>query len=116
MNTTTTRVAKYAGAGLAGIATTCVLAAPALAMRPDPTPGSGQHNVYDSCATRGCPSDTSLGARDGQASTPASRVGASSSHGVNWSTLVAGFGGGAMLTGVAVLGAAQLHRRQTRPA
>ena len=99
MNTTTLRITKYAGAGVAALATTCVLAAPAMAMRPEPVPGTNQQAV---------PSPV-----DPQPSTPS--IG-STSDGFDWSTLAAGLGGGAMLTGVAVIGADQLRRRQRRPA
>jgi hypothetical protein len=98
MNTTTLRVAKYAGAGLAGITASCVLAAPALAMRPDPIPGSGHTQVSPPPAE------------------PASPQGGTASDGLDWSTLGAGVGGGAMLTGIVVVGVAQLRRRQPRPA
>jgi hypothetical protein len=109
MNTTTLQIAKYAGAGVAGIATSCVLAAPALAMQPpvpDPVPGSGQHHkIFDS-----------LDGRQGPAATPPSTSGGSASSGIDWSTLAATLGGGAMLAGVAVLGATQVRRRPVRPA
>ena len=106
MNTTTLRVARYAGVGLAGIATSCVLAAPAQAMRPDPTPGGGQRD----------PGTTNSQVTEHDATTNPTRGGVSTTDGIDWSSLAAGFGSGAMLTGVVVIGATQLHRRQARPA
>jgi hypothetical protein len=110
MNTnTTTRVAKYAGACVGGLATSFVLAAPALAMQPpvpDPVPGSGQHHkIFDSLDGRGGPAATS----------PATDTG-SVSDGIDWSTLATALGGGMALTGAVVLGATQIRRRSARPA
>jgi hypothetical protein len=131
MNTTTTRVAKYAGAGLAGIATSCVLAAPALAMRPDPTPGSGQHQriyesdiIANSASTKdpagpaASPGNARLADHwDGHTGSPATATGTNpTSGGADWSNLATAFGGGVVLTGAIAMGATQLHRRQTRPA
>lgn len=116
MNTTTTRFAKYAGAGLAGIATSCALAAPALAMRPDPTPGGGGQNpgTTDSRVAQQSVQDRYLASLDHAAATATANNtrAVSSAGGVDWSALAAGFGGGAMLTGVVVLGATQLQRRR----
>jgi hypothetical protein len=100
MNTTTLRITKYAGAGVAALATTCVLAAPATAMRPEPVPRTNQQAV-PTTTDHESPSTPSIG---------------SSSDGFDWSTLAAGLGGGAMLTGVVVIGASELRRRQARPA
>ncbi|RNM12407.1 hypothetical protein [Nocardioides pocheonensis] len=109
MNTFTADLAKYAGACVAGIATSCVLAAPALAMQPpvpDPVPGSGEHHkIFDSLDGRGGPAPT----------TPTTDVG-STSDGIDWSTLGAALGGGMALVGAGALGATQIHRRQARPA
>jgi hypothetical protein len=137
--TTTTRFAKYAGAGLAGIATSCALAAPALAMRPDPIPSGGQnHGTTNSReqsvqnpSVKPAPPSTNSGvgtyggsvpldgqpveSRQGPTTTPASTVAGSTSGGIDWSTLATGLSGGVLLSG-AVVGAAQLRRRQARPA
>lgn len=110
MNTTSLRIAKYAGAGIAGLATSVVLAAPALAMRPDPIPGSGQQQrIYESdiIANSGSPED-----REGPAATLASRTGGSTSGGMDWSSVATGLGGGAVLGGAVVLSAAQARRRR----
>jgi hypothetical protein len=109
MNATTVRIATYAGACVAGLATSCVLAAPALAMAPPvpaPEPGSGQHHkIFDS-----------LDGRSGPAATQASADIGSASGGVDWSTLAYVLGGGMALTGFVVLGATQVRRHQEHPA
>jgi hypothetical protein len=110
MNTTSLRIAKYAGAGIAGLATSVVLAAPALAMRPDPIPESGQtQRIYESqiIADAAHAND-----RKGQAAAVASRIGDSTSGGTDWSSVATGLGGGAVLGGAVVLGAAQARRRR----
>lgn len=111
MNTTTLRVARYAGAGLVGIAASGVLAAPALAMRLDPIPGDGQVQIAPH------PDQGTANSLVGTTTpTPASDRAGSASDGIDWSSLAAGFGGGAMLTGVVVFGAKQFQRHQARPA
>jgi len=109
MNTFTADLAKYAGACIAGIATSCVLAAPALAMQPpvpEPVPGSGEHHkIFDSMEDRYGPAGTA----------PATDVGGTS-DGVDWSTLAGALGGGVALAGAAVLGATQIRRRPARQA
>jgi hypothetical protein len=106
MNHTTARVARYAGAGLAGIATSWVLAAPALAMlppAPDPVPGSDHQTTSTSSSDNG--------------SAPATQTSISSaSDGTDWSVLAAGLAGGAILGGVVVVGATQVRRHQAHPA
>ena len=109
MKHTTLGITKYAGACVAGIATSWVIAAPAVAMAPPvpaPDPGSSQHHrIFDS-----------LDGRDGSVpSAPATRA-APSSDGVDWTTIAAVVGGGMALTGFVALGATQIRRRQERPA
>lgn len=134
MNTTTARRTTYAGASLAGIATSCLLAAPALAMRPDPTPGTGQHQriyesdiIANSASTEGAPTGPATSPRnarlaevmDANSHTGSPTTATSTNatpHGVDWSNLATVLGGAAVLTGVVAAGATQLHRRQARPA
>ena len=109
MKPTTLGIAKYAGASVAGIATACVIAAPAVAMAPPvpaPDPGSSQHHkIFDS-----------LDGRDGSAPAAPSAKPASTSDGVDWTTIAAVVGGGMALTGFVALGATQIRRRQAHPA
>jgi len=110
MKPTTLGITKYAGACVAGIATSCVIAAPAVAMAPPvpaPDPGSGQHHrIFDS-----------LDGRDGAApSATATKAAPASSDGVDWTTIAAVVGGGMALTGFVALGATQIRRRQAHPA
>jgi hypothetical protein len=109
MKPTTLGITKYAGACVAGLATSCVIAAPAIAMAPPapaPDPGSSQHHkIFDS-----------LDGRQGPApSAPATRP-APTSDGVDWTTIAAVVGGGMALTGFVALGATQIRRRQAHPA
>jgi hypothetical protein len=110
MENTTLGIAKYAGACVAGIATSWVIAAPAVSMPPPvpaPDPGSSQHHkIFDS-----------LDGREGPAPTTTSNEAAPTSAGVDWSTLAAVLGGGMALTGFVALGATQVRRRHAaRPA
>jgi hypothetical protein len=109
MNTTAVRLARYAGAGISGIAVSWVLAAPAIAMLPpDPDPGTVS------------PRDQKLAEYwDGHTGSPATATGtdtSSTSGGVDWSNLATALGGGAVLVGAVAVGATQLRRRQARPA
>jgi hypothetical protein len=134
---TTTRFARYAGAGLAGIATSCAFATPAHAMRPEPTPDGGQNpgttnSQVAEQSVKPAPPSTNTGAgtyggsvpvdgrsvesRQGQPTSPASAGSASTEDGIDWSTLATGLSGGVLLSGAVVVGAAQLRRRQARPA
>lgn len=103
MNPTTLRVAEYAAACVGGVAVSCVLAAPAVALQPPapaPDPGSGQHHkIFDS-----------LDGRTGPVAQPAKSDAAPASDGVDWSLLAAVLGGGMALTGAAALGATQIRR------
>jgi hypothetical protein len=110
MNTTSLRIAKYAGAGIAGLATSVVLAAPALAMQPEPIHGSGQHQrIYESEIIA---DSVSTELRKAPTTTVASRVGGSTSGGLDWSSVATGLGGGAVLGGAVVVSAARTRRRR----
>lgn len=98
MNTASLRIARYAAAGIAGIASCVALATPALAMQPDP-PAPG-----------GLPSSTTTPPADTGSTSPTAGT-------IDWSSLAAGLGGGVVLGGAVVLGAAQARRhRSPQPA
>ena len=109
MNITTIRIASCAGAGFAGIVTSSLLAAPAIAMQSpvnEPVPGTAQHHkIFDS-----------LDGRNGTAPTTAGREVDSTSGGIDWSTLATVLGGGAVLTAAVALGGSQIRRHHAHPA
>ena len=95
---TTLRITKYAGTAVAGLAISCTLSAPALAMRPPaPEPGNGPVVAAPQSA--------------GHEETIAS-------DGTDWSSLGTGLVGGAAFTGLVVLAGSQVRRqrRQSRTA
>ena len=109
MNITTVRIAECAGAGFAGVVTSCVLAAPALAMQSpvnEPVPGTAQHHkIFDS-----------LDGRSGPTATTAGTEATSTSGGIDWSTLATALAGGAVLTAAVALGGSQIRRHHAHPA
>jgi len=109
MKTTSLGIAKYTGVCVAGIATSCVIAAPALAMAPPapaPDPGSSQHHkIFDS-----------QDGRQGPAPTASISNALPSSSSIDWTTIAFVVGGGMAVTGLVAFGVTQVHRRQTHPA
>ena len=107
MKNTTLGIAKYTGVCVAGVATSCVIAAPAIAMAPPapaPDPGSSQHHkIFDS-----------LDGRDGPSSTANSTKAAPASDGIDWTTIALVLAGGVAVTGFVALGATEV-RRHHRP-
>jgi hypothetical protein len=99
MNTTSSRVTAYAGAVVAGLATSIMLAAPANAMRPDPNPDQSRTQV-----AAPAPAPTRAPTAE------------PTSGGIDWAAVASGLAGGVALTGGAVIVGSQSRRRRGVPA